>query len=259
MTDHDARPPARRSPRLAALLLPGLLAVCLPAPGPVLAQGTAAQPAAPPPEPATLVVRGTATVDRKPDVARLAIALVTRGATAEGVARDHEARVARAAAVLGRLKAQGVSVDQGAFDLGEDEVPASPGAPPPRPTYRAETVYDLSMPGPDRLDAVVGDIAAAGLFEVQSARFAVAETAGALDEVRRAAMADARRQATVYAEAGDLRLDGILRIADGDAGGGEGGFERPLRLARAKSVGIRPPDRLQFQGSVTVTWRVVPR
>ena len=244
--------PARQRRRAAAA---GLLL------GPLL--GRAGGPAAAQdlPAPATLTVRGSAAVAQAPDLARMTVSVLTRGATLDAAVRGHTTRVAAARAVLARLAASGVTVDEGSFDLGEERpMPGPDGRASPQPaTYRAETRFDLTLRPLDRLDGVVGEIAAAGLFELGSARFGVADGAGATDRARRAAMADARHQADVYAEAGGLRLDGIQRIADAEAAIPDGAPERPLRMVRAATVGITPPKALDFQAGVTVTWRVVPR
>lgn len=225
---------------------------------------TRAQTVCPPagPDRATLAVVGNGEVSRAPDTARISISLQTRGPTLDGTARDHRQRVAQAAPILDRLKAAGVTVDEGGFSLSEERAPVAPNTRPTNepPTYRAATAYGLTIRPLDRIDALVADIVAAGLFEIGSVRFSVANEHAVLDDARRDAMADALRQAKVYADAGDVRLDGIDHIVDGQAASrGDGLYDLPLRMARTASVGITPPKALSFTGSVTVTWHIVPR
>lgn len=211
--------------------------------------------------PPTLTVRGTGSVTAAPDVAWMSVSVLTRGPSLEAAVRDHTGRVATAKAVLARLAAAGVGVDEGSFSLGEEPAPPGPdgrrAAQPP--TFRAETRFDLVLRRLDTIDAVAGDIVGAGVFEFGSTRFGVMDRTSATDRARRAAMADARHQADIYAEAGELRLDGIQRIADADATGSDALYDMPVRAARAAKVGITPPKTLDFQASVTVTWRVAPR
>lgn len=226
------------------------------------AAAAAADCPAPAVERATLAVVGNGEVSRAPDTARISISLQTRGATLDGTSRAHRGRVAQAAPVLDRLKAAGVVVDEGSFSLSEERVPVPPNIRPTdgQPTYRAATVYGLTIRPLDKVDALVVDLTAAGLFEIGSVRFTVADERAVLDDARRAAMADALRQARVYAEAGDVRLDGIDHIVDGQAASrGDGLLDLPVRMARTASVGISPPKALGFTGSVTVTWHIVPR
>ena len=226
---------------------------------PALAEVPASSPGQP--AGAALTVRGTASVDQPPDAAAVTVSVVTRGAGLAAAVRSHTGRVAAARAVLDRLAAGGVSVDAGAFSLGEEPAPVAPGdrSGQRAPVARAETRFDLVIHDLGKLDAMLGEIAAAGLFEVESARYTVADVAAATDRARRAAMADARHQAETYAEAGGLRLDAIERISDADAAGIDLPVPAPMLKARAASVGATPPRSLSFTGSVTVTWRAVPR
>ncbi len=213
-------------------------------------------------ERATLVVTGTGEVSRPPDTAQISLSLETRGPTLDGTTRDHRLRVAQAAPVLDRLKAAGFTVDEGSFSLSVERAAAAPAAHPgdDRPTYRASTRYDLTVRSLAGLDARVADVVGAGLFEIGSVRFSVADERTVLDDARRAAMEDARHQAQVYADAGEVRLDGIDRIVDGQAASrGEALYDLPLWKARAASVGIVPPKTLSFSGSIGVTWHIVPR
>ena len=221
-----------------------------------------AQCPAPAGDRATLAVVGNGEVSRAPDTARISISLQTRGATLDGASRDHRLRVTQGASVIDRLKTAGVAVDEGIFSLSEERTPVAPGARPSNdlPTYRAGTRYDLTIRPLDRVDAVVAEIVAVGLFEIGSVRFSVADERGALDDARRAAMVDALRQAKVYADAAEVRLDGIDHIVDGQAAArGDGAFDLPVRMARTASVGIVAPKALGFSGSVTVTWHIAPR
>lgn len=222
----------------------------------------AASPPVAPPERATLAIVGNSEVHRRPEIAAIDVSLLTRGPTLDGTSRDHRQRVALAAQAIERLKAEGVAVETGAFTLSEERAPVPVGVRPSGepPTYRAATRYDLTVKSLDRIDAVVAKVAASGLFEVGSIRFSVVDQDAALDDARRAAMADALRQARVYADAGGVNLDGIDHIVDGQvASRGDGAYDLPVRLARTASVGIVPPKALNFTGSVTVTWHIVPR
>jgi uncharacterized protein len=214
---------------------------------------------APAPPFGELVVRGSATVTQKPDLAHLALSVVTTGPTLDAAGRDHAARVARAATTLAQWTAQGASVDQGSFSLGEDSEPDARNPGKPVVIYRAETRYDVTVTAIDRLDAIEAGIVASGLFEVGPTSYGVADESASLDRVRRAAIADALHQAEIYADAGGVRLDSIERIAEGEASGREPAPMMAMRMAKAATVGAAPPKTMTFQGAVTVTWRVAPR
>ncbi|MGI3900373.1 MAG: SIMPL domain-containing protein [Janthinobacterium lividum] len=237
----------------STLMVAGLVGLLL------AAAPAAAQSPAPPA--GVLIVRGSATVSQKPDLAHLSLSVVTIGPTLVVAARDHAARAARAGSALAQWASQGAAVDEGSFSLVQDNVPEPESKAPGKSVmiYRAETRYDVTVTAIDRLDAIVAGIVGTGLFEVGPTSFSVADETAAVDHVRRAAMADALHQAEIYAEAGSVRLDGIERIADGEASGASAPPAMSMKMARSATVGLTPPKTLTFQGSVAVTWRIAPR
>ena len=97
-----------------------------------------------------------------------------------------------------------------------------PGASPKakaQAEYRAITAFTLRFSKIDALNEAVSAIAAAAVFEVRSIRYGVKDEERVLDEARRAAVRNARRQAEVYADAAGVQLDDILEMTDGTAGG----------------------------------------
>jgi uncharacterized protein YggE len=102
---------------------------------------------------------------------------------------------------------------------------------------------------------VVSQLAASGLFRINSVSFHVERERQALNDARREAMRDAREQAEVYADAGRFRLIGISAITDGEAA--------PTEIGQADlppnwTVQIIPPAVVTFSASVNVTWRIAP-
>src|SRR5262249_45835902 len=108
----------------------------------------------------------------------------------------------------------------------------------------------------DSLNGLVTKLAASGLFEVISIHFGVEHERAALNEARRRAMADARDQAAVYADAADVQLLAIAAITDGEAvrALGAGAVSQAPRF-----VQVLPPATVAFTSSVQVTWRIGPR
>ncbi len=229
------------------------LIACLFAPLPVLAQGQTTQADVP-----SLTVRGSGVVEIPPDFARLSVDVVTRGPTLDGVSKAHQARVAGTGAVLDKLKADGVIVRQGAFNLVQEPARTVPGTNMrvEPATFRAETSYVLETKSLDKVDAEVGYAIASGLFELTGISYGVEHRDEGLNQARRAAVADARGQADTYADAAGIRLDGIRRIVDGEARSAEGSYDLPLRSAAP--VGITPPKTIPFTAEVTITWQIAP-
>jgi hypothetical protein len=104
------------------------------------------------------------------------------------------------------------------------------------------TVRDL-----DRLGDVMQSVLDEGANRMASLRFGLQEPRPVEDEARRAAVADARAKAELYAEAAGVRLGAIESISE--AGNGGGGPQPMFAMEAARSVPVEA-------GSTTVTARV---
>ncbi len=91
---------------------------------------------------------------------------------------------------------------------------------------------------------MVSSIAGAGLFEVRTIRYGIKDEERAIDDARRAAVKNARRQAEVYADAAGVKLGEILEIFDGVAQ--NLGSEAALRAA-TPNVQVSPPATIPFR------------
>lgn len=224
-----------------------LMAACL--------VGTAAAQTAPAAE-SFLTITGDAQVHVPPDFAECSAEVVTRVESLEAATHKHTERAAHAAATLRALAKLGVSVERSTFRL----EPLRPGAAPKGKAalteYRAVTAFAVRFSRIDALDEAVSAIAAAHVFEVRSIRYGVKDEQRVLDEARRAAVKNARRQADVYADAAGVQLGEILEMTDGNAGGL--GSEAALRMP-APSVQITPPATIPFRAAITIKWRIKPR
>ncbi|MDC7789727.1 SIMPL domain-containing protein [Rhodoplanes sp. TEM] len=198
----------------------------------------------------TVTVQGSGKHEAKPSFAVLTVEVATPGDTLDKATSAHEARAGRAAEALRALAADGVTVERSDFRLARDGVRPKQN----QPGYRAVTSFALALKPVDRVDALVGRIAATGLFEIGPLGYRADDSKAALDEARRKAIADAHAKAEVFAAAADMRLVGIVAITEG----GEAGLRR-AELASAPSMQIVPPATLTFDASATVTWRIGPR
>ncbi|MBV9518980.1 MAG: SIMPL domain-containing protein, partial [Hyphomicrobiales bacterium] len=159
--------------------------------------------------------------------------------------------------LLQTLKSEGVSIDSSRFDLGETPLSASnaskASAPLPPSSYTATTSYNLRIDKLDSLSEVITKLASSGLVEVHTASFHVEDERVPLDEARRNAVADARRQAETIADAAGVRLDGILSISDARVAPRVDGY---ADLPTRKYLQIIPPIWLQYNASIVITWRI---
>lgn len=126
-------------------------------------------------------IRGTGQFATKPNLARVDVAIVTRGKTFDDAVDAHR-----------------------------------------DPTRCTQEILE-SLPS----TKAVNRLAASGVVEVRKTPYAVASERQALDEVRRAAMLDAREPARIYAEAADLTQVEITEITDGEASPPDGYADMP--------------------------------
>ena len=82
------------------------------------------------------------------------------------------------------------------------------------------------------------------MFEVRTIRYGIKDEERAIDDARRAAVKNARRQAEVYADAAGVKLAEILEIFDGVAQ--NLGSEASLRAA-TPNVQVSPPATIPFR------------
>jgi uncharacterized protein YggE len=120
--------------------------------------------------------------------------------------------------------------------------------------YRAVTTFAVKVNKLDALNEAVSSIAATGLFEIRNIRYGINNEERAIDDARRAAVKNARRQAEVYADAAGVKLGEILEIFDGMAQ--NLGSEAALRAA-TPNVQLSPPETIPFRAAVNIKWRIV--
>lgn len=212
----------------------------------------------------TLTLTGQGKIEVKPDFARVAVSVSTKAKTLADAARQHQDEASRARSLLQGLKNDGVSIERADFTLAQDRPPViAPGdvkAAVASPKFTARTAFLLKIKPVNELDSALSALAGSGLLRVGSVTFGVDHPGAAMNRARRAAMIDARRQADVYADAGEFRLGSIKRVSNGRVFSIQGQADLPMRAQFAPaSVQIVPPAVLAFSSAVTVAWRIAPR
>jgi uncharacterized protein len=202
-------------------------------------------------------VAGEGHVNVAPDYAEFFADVVTRGESLEAATRLHTDRAAKATAALRALAKHNVSVERSSFRL---EQVRGAARPPEKkqaaPEYRATTTFALKANQLSSLNEVISAVAAAGVFEVRTVRYGINDEQRAIDDARREAVKNARRQAEVYADAAGVKLAEILEIFDGVAQ--NLGSEASLRAA-TPNVQVSPPATIPFRAGINIKWRIVAK
>jgi len=199
----------------------------------------------------TLSVSGLGEAAAAPDMAMLTIGVETQGATAAEALRKNGADMH---ATIDRLKKRGVA----AKDLQTTNLSVNPQynydknrTKPEIIGFTASNTLSVKLRDLDKAGAIIDDAVSVGANRLGGISFGFANPKPVLNEARRAAIADAREKAVLYADAAGVKLGPILKIQDGYAAP----QPRPnvnLRMAAMESDAT-PIERGQSLMSANVT------
>lgn len=190
-------------------------------------------------------VSGTGEVSVVPDMAWLSVGVSEQAESAEEAL---DAASVALEAVLARLESAGIApgdIQTGSLRLAPDYTDASSYASRRVTSYTASSsvevrVLDLAILG-KVMDAVVAD----GANGLAGLRFDIRDDSEALAEARRAAVADARGKAELFAEAAGVSLTGLVSLVET----GGGGYQ-PMPMMEARSVSSSVPVA---EGEITIS------
>lgn len=166
------------------------------------------------PADATLLqVNAHGAVQHAPDVATIQAGLVTRDSDAAATMRDNAARMMR---VLSALRVAGIP----SSDVQTDGVSLqaqyswSDKQPPKVTGYEARNGVAVKLRDMEKVGEVIGLLVGQGANRIDGPNFAVDKPEAALDEARKAALAQARARAELYAQSAGLRVRRIISISE---------------------------------------------
>lgn len=201
--------------------------------------------------PRTITVSATGRVSVAPDQAR-----VTSGVTTEG-ASAREALTANSAAmqkVIGELKSAGIDpkdIQTSSFRVEQRYTRAPEGKSSKIDGYTVANEVAVLVRDLDKLGDILDRLIGAGANQAAGLSFEVSTAETVLDEARKQAVANARRQAEVYATAAGAQIGEVLTITEGEAAPPP----RPV-FARAMKAEAVPIERgtETLESTVTITW-----
>lgn len=212
---------------------------------------------APPPPAVTVSGEGTATA--VPDIAIITSGVVTRADTAGEALKANAAAMTKA---LAALKDAGVAerdvgtsglTVQPQYDYGNGD---GGQRAPKLAGYEVRNAVTIRARDIGKLGELIDALVKAGSNQIDGLVFDVADKEARLDEARRAAIADARRKAALYAAEAGAKLGRVLSI-DEDASGSE---EPPRPFAmRAKAMDAAAPATPIARGEQELRVRVTAR
>jgi uncharacterized protein len=214
------------------------------------------------PQVPTLNANGTGTVYVVPDIAIVSIGVTTRGQTA---AEALSANSRDLAAVIQTITGEGVAsrdIGTSGFSIHpvyEQQRPTNgnPTDPPRIVGYQVTnevrvTIRDIATSG-----GILDKVVTAGANQVNGISFDSADRKTPADAALADAIADARRQAEIMAEAAGVRLLRIVNI-NASSGGGQPMYARMETMAMDASVPVMPGQR-EVSANASVTWEIAPQ
>jgi uncharacterized protein YggE len=210
------------------------------------------------PQTATLAANGTGTEMVVPDIAIVALGVLSEGRTARAAL---DANTADMTAVLKAIAGAGVNdkdvatSDFAISPLYEQNSDGSQKSPPKISGYQVSnqvrvTIRDIANSG-----AILDAVVTAGANRVNAITFDVADHDGPAKKALAAAIADARAKATVMADAAGVKLVRILSVTTG--GGGMMPYAAPMAFA-AKSVPVMAGEQ-SVNASAQLVFEIAPQ
>ncbi|MCB1488203.1 MAG: SIMPL domain-containing protein [Bauldia sp.] len=210
---------------------------------------------------ATLSASGAGSVSVVPDIAIVTIGVVSQAETAREALDANSADLRK---VIKTILGEGIKetdVGTSGFSVnaiyeGKPYRSSSSGSEkPPRVVgYQVSnevrvTIRDLAQSG-----AVLDKVVTAGANRINDIQFDVSDPETPSDEALKQAIADARKQGELMAEAAGVRL---VRILDINASSGRPAFARAEMRAVSDSVPIMPGER-QMTANANISWEIAP-
>lgn len=200
----------------------------------------------------TVSVSATGQVAAEPDTARISSGVVSEAATArEALARNSAAM----AKLIDGLKSAGVEpkdIQTSSFHVEPRYTNPRDGQAAVIDGYRVVNQVEVLARDLSKLGQLLDSLVASGANQMGGLSFEVSKAETLKDEARKAAMANARRRAELFAAAAGASLGEVITISEEVAMSGP----RPFGAAREvamKAVPIEAGTEM-LEARVTVTW-----
>lgn len=162
----------------------------------------------------TIVVTGAGEATKAPDMAFLTLGVEADGATASEALRKNSAQME---ATIKTLRDAGVDkkdIQTSSLSVGARYDYSREGQAPRLIGYQATNTVSVKLRNLDKAGGVIDKAVASGSNRLDSISFGFADPKPLLNDARRAAVADARERAGLYAEAAGVALGEVLQISD---------------------------------------------
>lgn len=162
----------------------------------------------------TIVVTGAGEATKAPDIAFLTLGVEADGATASEALRKNSARMDAAIKTLRDAGVDKDDIQTSNLSVGARYDYSREGQAPRLIGYQATNTVTVKLRNLKKAGEVIDKAVASGSNRLDSISFGFADPKPLLNEARKAAVADARERASLYAEAAGVSLGDVLQISD---------------------------------------------
>jgi|SRR6185312_3940444 len=209
----------------------------------------------------TISIQGKGEVVAAPDTASVNTGVTTEGKTAREAL---DANTKAMTGLMAALKVAGIDakdIQTSGFSVNPQYVYPDNNngnaTPPHIAGYTVQNAVTVKIRKLADLGDILDDIVTAGSNTINGVGFSVDDPAKLLDEARKAAFADAKAKAKIYADAADVGLGPVQSISEN---AGNPGMPQPV-MFKAMAVADRAPvpvapGQLTFDVDVSVVWAI---
>lgn len=210
----------------------------------------------------SITVEGRGEIMAAPDMAQINSGVTTQGATAREALDANSAAMAQ---LIAELKASGIEardIQTSGFSVNPNYVYTEErdangySLPPKIAGYQVANTVTVNVRALDTLGSILDKSVSVGANTVNGVSFSVADPSALYDEARKAAFADARAKAELYATAAGGTLEEINSISEGQS------FNSPQPVAMYAMRAEAAPDvpveggELAFAINLNVQWEL---
>lgn len=223
-----------------------------------LAAGLAATPAAAEgwENARTVIVTGNGEATKAPDMAYLTLGVEADGATASEALRKNSAQMEATLKTLREAGVERKDIQTSNLSVGARYDYSREGGAPRLIGYQATNTVSVKLRNLDKAGGVIDRAVSSGSNRLDSISFGFADPKPLFNDARKAAVADARERASLYAEAAGVKLGRVLQISDNFTSA-PGPYPVAMRAdaLEAKAVPIAAGEQ-SIGASVTVVYAI---
>jgi uncharacterized protein len=188
----------------------------------------------------TVSVSGYGTVEARPDMATIDLAVKTTDESVVKAVDDNSTTIALVIDAVRKVGVDSSDIETNFFWVAQDfKTKGNTAQDAPIPVYGVTNSITVTVRDLDKVSAVISAAVDAGANQVSSPRFFVSDTTPYVDQARDLALADARARAETLAAAYGMTVGDPIYLSDTayrSGGGGGGGGGGPVIIPGTESV-----------------------